>query len=426
MLAAVPTRCGQPKHRVASSTFLVGLLALSSGCDEADVDVTLSLRSVTRDGVVLDVKTEPGLLLSQTVALKGEEPKSDAEGLGSVTIPSTDKPEKFEGSRPKLFVQVTKEGLISEDPGAPFGGPKRVGFGSIEVDFELAKLKTAPATPVGPWLHLVSPLPPDAPNCLMLDAAVDGTSIGDGWSPVGGMVFLGQPGTQATIAGIAFEVDSTGLGAFKPTPAAMFPLLMAPVSVRAGGEFPVRIEHDGQDPVAVNIPFQLRAGCSQPIREHLLQRVSAGEPLLEGTAPAGDFAVVLKADGSIESQRPTVRKRLRAKRPDLAPVLLGSARYLAVEVETSRETGPECTKYGERDAGVVNNQDMVYRTQATFDPVFIETEFKLVDLTDGKELARKSFSPDRTTCQAFVYPSWVLSDGWVGDQMAEHKGGGAK
>ncbi|MBL4687136.1 MAG: hypothetical protein JKY37_21245 [Nannocystaceae bacterium] len=132
---------------------------------------------------------------------------------------------------------------------------------------------------------------------------------------------------------------------------------------------------------------------------------------------------MLKADGTIRSRRATP-KRAPRKLPD--PVPLASARYVAVEIETSRAPGPKCTRTTEQAAGVVNGQDMVKVTSTTIDPVFISTEFKLVDLTNGKELGRKSFPPNATACRDNVYPDSVETSGWVGNLIAEHNRGGAK
>ncbi|MBL4687137.1 MAG: hypothetical protein JKY37_21250, partial [Nannocystaceae bacterium] len=76
---------------------VASLSPLSSGCDApADVDVAVTVRSVTRDGVELEVKTKPGLFVSVTksnefggMVFSGSEPKADAEGRATITIAST-------------------------------------------------------------------------------------------------------------------------------------------------------------------------------------------------------------------------------------------------------------------------------------------------------------------------------------------------
>ncbi len=64
---------------------------------------------------------------------------------------------------------------------------------------------------------------------------------------------------------------------------------------------------------------------------------------------------------------------------------------------------------------------MVEVTTSSVDPVFIETDFKLIDLTNGEELGRKHFTPNRADCRTNVYPDAVERSGWVGGLIAEHQ-----
>jgi len=66
---------------------------------------------------------------------------------------------------------------------------------------------------------------------------------------------------------------------------------------------------------------------------------------------------------------------------------------------------------------------MVEVSSASYDPTFIETEFTLVDLTNGEELARKRFPANRSACAEDVYPDTVETSGWIGDEIAKHQRG---
>lgn len=396
----------------------LSLVALATACTQPEPELEISIAEVGRARVTLDVHTAPDMLLSTASDLVGDEPKTDANGDGTLVVEMDPNPEyDAEHWRSGRFVvNVIAPGPLGNDGVLGFGGADVVAQDSINAGFQPLHLGRIPEAPEQSW---IVPLGfrdiSFKHNCIQLSSD-DPTAPSIGLVAVGDR-FAGAPGTVVTIAGSSLTIDESGLGTYAPDAAAFLPLLFG--GVPATATVPVEVVSPGLAPVAAEYSATLSRHCSKLVVDEVRRKAAAKEPLLEGTAPTGDMALIAYAAGDLTTHGHDYTVVKKGKRKGLTnPKRLAEARFLFVDTEVSRTKGARCETISERD--IAGRPDEVQLVTIAYEPDFVDTKITMYSLPDYEELDSRELAADRDRCAAEVFGSADDLGHWINTRIEEH------
>lgn len=395
--------------------------ALATGCSQPQPDLEISLAQVGRGAVTLDVHTGPDLFLSTLSDLVGGEPKTDANGDGTLIVELGGDMEHApsEWRSGHFVVNVVAPGLLGNDGVLDIGGSDVVAQDSIDLDFRPLHLGLVPEAPTDSWIvplgfrdislkHNCLRLKGDNPAAPKLGLIADGDR------------FTGATGTKVTMPGASFEIGESGLGKYEFNAAAVLPLLFVTGS-KASFSTDVEVLSPGLAPSKFTYKATLARHCSKLVGDELRQKVNAREPLLDAGAPTGNMAVVAYASGDLDTQGRDYTPVKKGKRKGLTdPKRLVDARFVFIDTEVSRTKGARCESTSQQP--VIGRPGKVQLVTTTYEPDFVDTKIRMYSVPDYEELDSRELTADRTRCAAEVFGSAPDLRHWINTRIEEHAG----